>query len=86
MSQTRTLETARWMVEFYHQWDSFTRHVNWRDFTIINIEGEWNHSWPLVEVRVVLLGLGIRVVRQLHVEDDDITPLLGERVPNEEKP
>lgn len=57
-----SFERRGWLVEFWHQWDSFLPRVNWRDFTIINIEGEWNQSWPLIEGQVILLGLGVRVV------------------------
>lgn len=71
MSPVRSFESPRWLVEFYHQWDSFVPHVNWRDFTFVCVEGEWNHSWPRVEFRVVLLGLGCRVVHQLRDDNDD---------------
>lgn len=60
--------TKGWFASAWHQWSSFTPRCNWRDFTLLNLGGEWNHQSQRVEVEVCLLGFWLRVT---YVWGDD---------------
>lgn len=64
----------RFHFDFYHQWDSFTSGCNWRDFTFIQISGEWSHLTGQAEMTLTLLGLSVRAVYVHHMT----TPFMEE--------
>lgn len=54
-------KSKRFFVDFYEQWSAFFQpgRMNWIDFTIIRIQGEYARYSGRIEFEVRLLGLGL---------------------------
>jgi len=50
-------------VGFHHDWDSliFWRQMNWRNFTLIRIDGETNGYSKYLELEIALLGFHVEI-------------------------
>ncbi len=53
----------KFSIEFHHNWDSlmFWQPMNWRNFTLIKIEGETNGYSKYLELEVMILGVGFEI-------------------------
>jgi hypothetical protein len=50
-------------IDFHHDWDSlmFWQPMNWRNFTLIKIDGETNGYSKYLELEIVLLGFHLEI-------------------------
>lgn len=56
------IERGRFMLQLVEEWSQFFQSCNWRTFHFCQIEAE-DESWiGNVEVTVIILGIGFRLV------------------------
>lgn len=63
----RGRRTKGFFAETHHDYSSFTRGCNWRDFTFVKFSGEWNHMTGRAELYLALLGFHVDLT---YVWDD----------------
>lgn len=64
---TSPRRTKGWFTTFWHDYTSFGRNMNWRNFTFVHLSFEYNPSMGYHELELALLGLGFRLT---YVYDD----------------
>lgn len=66
-------------VQWHHDWDSFTRNVNWHDFTFIHLAAEWDPQMGRAELEIGLLGVGAVIAYVYNPNADRLTQLRAMR-------
>lgn len=59
---TKKERTTGLFAEFWHDYSSFLPGMNWRDFCLVHIGGEWDHLMGRLEWELCVLGLWYRGV------------------------
>lgn len=67
MMGTEGGRTTGFFFEAWHDWDSFLPGINWRDFCLAHLGGEWSAYTGRVEFEVCLFGLWAKLT---YVYDD----------------
>lgn len=63
MTRDRPVEQRAGLFTYaWHTYSSFLPGMNWRDFCLVHLSGEWDHAMGQVEAEVCLLGCWARVV------------------------
>ena len=75
--RSKAVTRQRWQFDFYNQWPDLFRKMNWYDFTIIKIEGEYAGYSDSIETRLGLLGFTLMIT---YSRSFDFIDKLDERV------
>lgn len=75
--KSKAVNRQRWQFDFTNQWSDLFGKMNWYDFTVICLEGEYARYSDSVEVRIGLLGLVLTIT---YRNSFDFIDELDERV------
>lgn len=59
--RSKAVTRQRWQFDFHNQWIDLFGKMNWYDFTVINLSGEYADYSDSVEVQVGLLGFTLLI-------------------------
>lgn len=88
--KSKAVKPQHWQFDFYSQWRF--QKMNWYDFTVIELGGEYAAYSDSIEVNFGLLGFNISItyrksldfVNELHDFADEITKRLEDEHPGME--
>lgn len=65
-------------LTFTHQWQFLSGKCSWYDFSWVHIETEYDPTFGNLELKVLLLGLGFRLV--YHYKDTEAGKRIAEKI------
>ena len=66
--KSKELKPQRWQFDWHNQWADLFGKMNWYDFTLIHIGGEYADYSDTIEVSLGLLGVSCTLTCRLRLD------------------